>query len=125
LPDVLQLLYTNGDFLKDIRYENLVRAGISFFIVTRHESSDFPGPSQKVVKSRDLTLSNRGGLMKNVQGLRLSLPCYAPSDMLIVTVTGDVLLCFDDAARTQVMGNVAEQAIEVLYSPVSRRPRRR
>jgi 2-deoxy-scyllo-inosamine dehydrogenase (SAM-dependent) len=46
--------------------------------------------------------------------------------MLIVTVTGDVLLCYEDAERTHVMGNVLQAPlVEIWESERFRAHRRR
>ena len=36
--------------------------------------------------------------------------------MLIVTITGDVVLCYEDAYRSHVMGNICEQSIAEIWS---------
>jgi cyclic pyranopterin phosphate synthase len=121
LPKCSQVLYTNGDLLSNKRYEALRDAGIDHFIVTRHDGSSFPErEAQTILLPEDLILTNRGGLMATVAHLNsaLEIPCYAPADMLVVTVEGDVLLCCDDADRTQVMGNILHQSLkEIWFSP--------
>jgi len=128
LPGAYQLLYTNGDLLTDDRYHVLVEAGIDHFIVTQHDNRPFPERrSQIVVMGADLTLTNRGGVMTNVARLQkaLSVPCHAPTDMLMVTFNGDILLCCDDAQRRNIMGNIMESPIEDIWSsPRFRRVRK-
>jgi len=115
LPDTYQVLYTNGDLLSEERYKGLKETGIAHFIVTRHDFSPIPERElQTVLLPTDLQLTNRGGIMSNLSE-SLTLPCYAPSEMLIVTVTGDVILCYEDAKRTQVMGNILESSIEEIW----------
>lgn len=118
LPEVFQLLFTNGDLLSEKRYLSLKMAGIDHFIVTRHGFEPIPErPDQTVQFPSDLVLINRGGFL-GAQKEPLSMPCYAPSDMLIVTVDGDVLLCCDDAERRHVMGNIGSQDLEeIWFSP--------
>jgi 2-deoxy-scyllo-inosamine dehydrogenase (SAM-dependent) len=119
LPNVYQVLYTNGDLLTDKRYKSLLEAGISYFKVTSHSLKSHPDrPFQEVLFPSDLELTNRGGIMSNLPKTTpdvTSLPCYAPSEMLIVTVTGDVLLCCDDARRRYVMGNIVEYSLEEIW----------
>lgn len=121
LPNAYQLLYTNGDFLSDTRYETLRVAGIDHFLVTRHDGDPIPErPQQTVQYPEDLTLTNRGGLMTGVAVLPepLHQPCFAPFDFLTVTVTGDVVLCCDDAEREHVMGNILSQSLaDIWFSP--------
>lgn len=121
LPDAYQLLYTNGDLLSENRYRDLINAGIDHFIVTQHDNDVFPErPYQTVVMGNELQLTNRGGYMEDVEVLEgsLSAPCHAPTDMLLITYNGDVLLCCDDAERQNVMGNIMESPIEeIWFSP--------
>jgi 2-deoxy-scyllo-inosamine dehydrogenase (SAM-dependent) len=110
LPDALQILNTNGDFLDEERYAKLRETGLDYFYVTRHSPGDYPSrPFQVLQTWQDLTLTNRGGslthLSKPTEHVRRT-PCFAPAEMLIVTVAGDVLLCYEDADRSHVMGNV-------------------
>jgi cyclic pyranopterin phosphate synthase len=115
LPDTFQLLFTNGDLLSDERYRTLKAAGIDYFIVTRHDFSPIAErPDQKVLLPSDLEITNRGGFFDALTE-PLSLPCYAPTDMLVVTVDGDVLLCCDDAERRYVMGNILRQTLEEIW----------
>jgi 2-deoxy-scyllo-inosamine dehydrogenase (SAM-dependent) len=111
LPWAYQVLYTNGDLLSDARYEALLRAGIHEFVVTRHDSDGFTErPAQVVLVPSQLVLTNRGGVM-SAEPAPLDLSCYAPADMLIVTVNGDILGCYEDAQRQHVMGNLTRESL--------------
>jgi cyclic pyranopterin phosphate synthase len=121
LPEALQILNTNGDLLTDERYNTLRQAGVDYFYVTRHSGGDFPQrPFQIVQTGQDLILTNRGGTVAQVPLPSLSArktPCFAPSEMLIVTVTGDVMLCYEDAERAHIMGNLMLTPLpEIWYS---------
>ena len=125
LPDALQILNTNGDLLDDATYRLLRDAGIDYFYVTRHTAGDFPDrPFQVVQSAADLVLTNRGGLLTHLpepSAETRRAPCHAPEEMLIVTVTGDVLLCYEDAGRRHVLGNVLEHHIaEIRSAPATR-----
>lgn len=120
LPRVRQVLYTNGDYLSDGIYEALVRNGVERFIVTSHDGHHIPArPSQVVLLPSDLVLTNRGGSVSVGTPPRvhqpLSIPCFAPSSLLVVTVTGDVLLCYEDAQRKQRMGNICQEHVEDIW----------
>jgi GTP 3',8-cyclase len=118
LPKVFQLLYTNGDFLNDLRYQALKAAGIDHFLVTRHDGDPIPErPHQTVQYPEDLVLTNRGGTMANVAVVSdpLQRPCFAPFDFLTVTVTGDVVLCCDDSERHHIMGNILDQRLKDIW----------
>jgi GTP 3',8-cyclase len=120
LPDALQILNTNGDFLDDERYEKLRAAGLDYFYVTRHSPGEYPErPFQVLQTWEDLTLTNRGGTMTHLPSASETVthtPCHAPSEMLIVSVTGDVLLCYEDAHRTHVMGNVLREHVADIWT---------
>jgi 2-deoxy-scyllo-inosamine dehydrogenase (SAM-dependent) len=130
LPQALQLLNTNGDLLDDRRYTALREAGIDYFYVTRHSPGEYPErPFQVVQTWRDLTLTNRGGTLTELPTPTVAAqrtPCFAPSEMLIVSVTGDVLLCYEDAHREHIMGNImATPLVDIWTSAKFREYRRR
>ncbi len=115
LPDVYQLLFTNGDFLTDERYNSLKKAGINHFLVTRHDFTPIPErPMQTVQFPADLVLNNRGGVIFKIDK-SLHRPCYAPSEMLVVTCEGDILLCCNDGARRTVMGNICRKQLREIW----------
>jgi cyclic pyranopterin phosphate synthase len=120
LPDALQLVNTNGDLLDDARYTDLRRAGVDYFYVTRHEPGPYPErPFQIVQDSDGLTLTNRGGALAHLpppSAGTARTPCWAPSEMLIVSVTGDVLLCYEDARREHVLGNVLASSLLEIWN---------
>ena len=118
LPRAYRLLYTNGDLLTDERHASLLAAGIDHLIVTSHSGEIVKDrPKQTVQYPQDLVLTSRGGLVQvgSRKELPMARPCWAPTDMLIVTVTGDVVLCCEDATRSMKMGNVMEQSLEALW----------
>lgn len=125
LSDAYFVLYTNGDLLDDRRYGALLSAGIDQFLVTRHDGGDFPErPFQKVQRPGDFMLSSRGGMVDNVDG-PWNLPCYAPSEMLMIRYTGEVVLCHEDATSRHVMGDLRQTRLsDVWSSPAFRTVRR-
>lgn len=113
LPTAHQILYTNGDLLTQERYTSLKEAGTAQFIVTRHDFTSIPErPQQKVIFPSDLHITSRG--MFDIPE-PLKLPCYLPSEQIIFTMNGDVLFCYEDAKRTQIMGNILESSIEEIW----------
>lgn len=115
LPEAFQLLFTNGDLLSDARYTSLRKAGVDHFVVTRHDFVPIEKrPNQTVQFPSDLVIINRGGFFKPLAEA-LESPCYAPTDILTITVDGDVLLCCNDAEGIQVMGNIAHDDIEEIW----------
>lgn len=119
LPNAHQVLFTNGDFLTDERYASLRLAGIECFVVSSHSRTAYPERRFQIVRfPQDLQLTNRGGTMRHLPQTTpeiLTKLCYAPSEMLIVTVTGDIVLCYEDAERKHVMGNILEESLEQVW----------
>jgi GTP 3',8-cyclase len=115
LPLAHLVLYTNGDLLTDARYHSLLEAGIDFFIVTRHGSEPMtPRLHQRVQFPADLDISGRAGAVVGVTK-PLRRACHAPSEMLIVMVNGDVVLCHEDARREAVIGNLDRSTIRDIW----------
>lgn len=115
LPDVYQLLFTNGDFLSETRYSSLVNAGVNHFFITLHGSNQIPKRLNQTIKSSsDSVLVNRGGFLSQL-AQPITTPCYSPSELLVVTVTGDIILCPDDAEKKIVMGNIMHQPLEKIW----------
>lgn len=115
LPLAHFVLYTNGDLLTDPRYHNLLKAGIDFFLVTRHGGQPMKRRlHQRVQFPRDLDLSGRAGAVVGVTA-PLRRACHAPSEMLIVTVNGDVVLCHEDARREVVFGNLGRSTLQEIW----------
>lgn len=115
LPLAHLVIYTNGDLLTDTRYHNLLNAGGDFFIVTRHGGKPMkPRLHQRVQFPQDLDLSGRAGAVVAVT-VPLQRACHAPSEMLIVTVNGDVVLCHEDARREVVLGNLGHTTLQDIW----------
>jgi len=115
IPNAFQLLYTNGILLSYERYLSLLKAGINYFLVTRHDYLPMPDrPFQKIIYPNNLILSNWGGAFFKLKK-PLNTPCFSPSDRLVVTLKGDILLCCNDTFRTQVMGNILNDKLENIW----------
>ncbi|MGP3948507.1 radical SAM/SPASM domain-containing protein [Streptomyces sp. 7N604] len=122
LPDALQVLNTNGDLLNDRRYWELREAGIDYFYVTRHSPGEYPVRDWQVLQFSDnLILTNRGGTLTHLPNANARMqktPCHAPAEMLIVSAAGDVLLCYEDAYREHILGNIMDGPLEdIWYRP--------
>lgn len=115
LPWAYFLLYTNGDLLDDRRHASLLEAGIDQFLVTRHDFDEYPERAfQDVQHPSNFTLSGRGGTVARSEE-PLDIACFGPSEMLIVTVNGDVVLCHEDAERLHVMGSFRTQTLAEIW----------
>lgn len=114
-----QVLFTNGDLLTDKKFDELNTAGIDFTVVTAHDNKKRPERVKQFVQyPSDLELTNRAGTVSHLSKVTdeiLVTKCFAPSEMLIVTVTGDVVLCYEDASRTTNFGNIVDDKIEDIW----------
>lgn len=118
LPGAIIVVMTNGDLLDDARYMSLTSAGAHHFFVTRHDGGSFPKRLQQnvVYPDRDLVLTNRGGALPvNKLHQPLEIRCLAPSEMLIVTIAGDVLCCYEDYRQEMVIGNLLQSPVEDVW----------
>jgi len=115
LPRAKPILFTNGDFLDDERYQSLISAGVFHIVVTSHSNRPVrPRRFQTIVFPSDLPISNRGGSVYSIDSTVMK-PCYIPSSMMLISVTGEVLLCCDDFFREYPMGNVLDQSLPEIW----------
>lgn len=133
LPEARSSIYSNGTLLTEARLRELVALGVDRFTITRHHGiKDEDYPFAKIYAGlepemqmrityqdhNDLVLSNRGGLLKvgyKEQKPPLSIPCLIPSTLMVVTVNGNVVPCFEDYHEANVMGNVWENTIAEIW----------
>lgn len=120
LPASWQVLFTNGDFLTDEKYEELVRAGVDQIVITQHDGLEVKPRERQIVQFPEhLLLTNRGGTMAVLPAPSAetkTLPCFAPTEMLIVASNGDVLLCYEDSKREHVFGNIMKSSLQEIWA---------
>lgn len=128
VPRVRIELYTNGTLLTAPTFARLRQAGVDQFIVTRQAEdmgrdyafaatwASLSPEARKSVQYRtheELMLSNRGGKLSEISvdpRLR-DAACFIPAMIVTVTVSGNVLPCFEDFDEAQVMGNLRDQSL--------------
>lgn len=125
LPSACQVLYTNGDLLDDKRHKELSEAGIDRFVVTQHDSAPFvERENQTVLRPKDLAITNRGGSLSSI-GTPLMLRCVVPMELMVISVTGDILPCYEDFVRHHHIGNImSAPLLEIWASDYLERLRR-
>jgi 2-deoxy-scyllo-inosamine dehydrogenase (SAM-dependent) len=120
LPASWQVLFTNGDFLTDDKYNELVTAGVDQIVITQHDGIALKARERQIVQfPQHLLLTNRGGTLAALPAPTReikTLPCYAPTEMFIVTSNGDVLLCYEDSKREHVFGNIMLSSLQQIWS---------
>lgn len=131
LPLTYLYLYTNGTLLDYPAFSKLVEAGVDKFIVTKHEGlADYPFETILFQLNEDerkrvdfqhhdqLDKTSRGGILPHVGTARLPtlMPCYIPSFLTVITLEGDVLSCFEDYYKQNIMGNIMHQDILQIWN---------
>lgn len=130
LPGTFLDVYTNGTLLTLKKFIELEAAGIDRFVITRHEmemADDYTfeetfqslSAAQKTkVIYRDfnaVTLFNRGGLLPHLgKGLDLH-PCHLPKHLIVITVNGNILPCFEDFKESKIFGNVLTESLPEIW----------
>ncbi|HUP58415.1 MAG TPA: SPASM domain-containing protein [Bdellovibrionota bacterium] len=132
LPECRIEIYTNGTLLTEDRLMTLLTLGVDKFLVTKHHGlATFPFEElyeklQPAIRSKiqlqgykEMHLTSRGGLVNVRPPERkppLDLPCLVPSTLLVVTVNGNVLPCFEDFNELNVMGNLNERSLLEIWN---------
>ncbi|HLW57092.1 MAG TPA: SPASM domain-containing protein [Bacteriovoracaceae bacterium] len=129
LPNNRIDLYTNGTLLTLKRFKQILNDGVSRFIVTKHEGIDhyvfdktyeqLSDEEKSVVifqSYKDLKLTNRGGVVQaGPDGVLPLTPCLIPEFLLVVTVLGNVLPCFEDFHEENIMGNIEKKSLKEIW----------
>lgn len=116
LPAVRQILYSNGDYLTEEKYRDLRERGIERFVITQHDGKPgAPKPDLTWLTPQQLNLTSRAGTVVAGPPVAPGMVCFAPTDMLIITITGNVVLCYEDSQEEVVMGNVFETPIMEIW----------
>jgi radical SAM protein with 4Fe4S-binding SPASM domain len=122
-------LYTNGTLLTLEKFRALHRDGVGYFFVTKHEGvknyifdkvyEELNEDEKFIVffKSyKDLVLTNRGGAVKAGPPEPIQLTaCSIPQYLVVITVKGNVLPCFEDFYEKNIMGNVGETHLRDIW----------
>lgn len=131
LPNAIQILFTNGDILNMDKAKKLIKAGLNKFVITAHGNDSEKnlerlkpialemGSKIKLQSSKDLYLSNRGGLLDiNKDSNKINSQLKKCLDILtcIIDIKGDVLLCCQDYHKKNVMGNILEEDIKTIWN---------
>lgn len=129
-------LYSNGSLLSYEKFCELEQAGISHFIITKHEDhfekqkayvfektlGQLSEKQKEKVLYRthhDLKLTNRGGTLEHIKASVANIssyPCFIPTFMMTITVKGTVLPCFEDFHQQHAMGNIIEQDLIQIWN---------
>lgn len=128
LPQASNVIYTNGLLLTESKLKALIDAGTKFFIVTKHEGASvlpiesyFDSLDDEIKKKivitnhQKINKSNRGGALPHLnphQNFPFHIPCRVPTYGAFFTVKGDVITCYEDYFRKNILGNIMEMSLE-------------
>lgn len=126
LPKARSILYSNGTSLNKSIIDQLYSDGLDRFIITEHHQADLKNldfiSSDKSLNTKnkfkfsnfkELPMTNRGGAVKvgaKISG-PLKTPCFIPRCVMVISVKGNVIACYEDYFQAHVMGNISEQNI--------------
>jgi radical SAM protein with 4Fe4S-binding SPASM domain len=122
LPRAVQVLFTNGDLLDDEKHGVLLDAGIALFVVTRHSVGPYPERKQQVVQyAKELQFTSRGGTIgflakRHPVQQFLDVPCFAPTEMAVVSYDGRILRCYEDARREEPFGDLRTHTLAAIWA---------
>ncbi len=126
LPNCFIYIATNGDFLTEKLFKNLIYKGVDHFFITDYDDEIKPFLQNISVgcplhvslrKYKFIKQYDRAGKIYN-RKLALLDPCLRPSSQLIVNWKGDVILCCNDFYGDFVLGNVNDSnLIDIWQSP--------
>jgi radical SAM protein with 4Fe4S-binding SPASM domain len=126
LPQSISYLFSNGTLLNQKKFDELIELGVDKFHITKHKGVNSSYAFDQVYRSlpekysdrvlfQDYTqieLSNRGGILPiNASQSMERLPCFIPLRLVVITLEGHVLPCYDDYFQKLSMGNVRENNI--------------
>ena len=132
LPHCKILIYTNGTLLSSKKFYDLIKSGVDYLVVTKHEGESSEYLFEKTIEElpldvssryikfqnfSSLKLTNRGGLIKlPLEQIPHQLPCTIPINMITITNQGSVLPCFEDYHQKNQMGNIAISTLKEIWN---------
>ncbi len=125
------VIYTNGLLLTDQKIQDFENMGVNQFIITEHiktklsdlniENYTTKEHTQTRVKFdtyKNINFSNRGGLLQVGEKISqpLTTPCFIPHSVMVLTVKGNVVACYEDFFQKHNMGNINEKNIVDIWN---------
>ena len=129
LPEVTQLLISNGDLLNIEKAKELSEAGVDKFLITVHDKNpeknlerlkpvkEFLKEKMRLQTSNELFLENRGGAVE-IKDEKRKVPYKTCQSVrsLVISKDGDIILCCQDYFKKYIMGNVMEKSILEIWN---------
>lgn len=141
-PNCSVEIITNGDPITINNLDKLEDVGLDYLVIScydgPHQIDEIDDliqqsklPREKAIfRNRwlgpednfNISLSNRGGLMKSAEypiddlSQSLALPCHIPSYKMFLNYTGEVLVCDHDWGKKGIMGNFKYQSLFEIWT---------
>lgn len=131
LPKCRIVLYTNGTNLNKNKIQELESLGVQKFMITQHikteltelhsENYHLKNQNETTVKLstyKEIPFTNRGGLVSVGKKINVPLktPCFIPYSVLVVSVLGNVISCYEDFNQKHVMGNINQTHLRDIWN---------
>lgn len=120
VPGAVQVLYSNGDLMTDDRHEELLEAGVDVSVITRHSVGPYPKRRQQVlIYAREMELTSRGGVITYLtrkRNFEPNLPCFSPSEHLILMYDGLVMRCYEQSVREDPWGDLSTHTLAAIWA---------
>ena len=124
-PQAYISIVSNGDFLFQKLFQELVENGLDGLAISIYETSAIARLEQKIdsksMQSLNLIdmrlpiyLENRGGEIK-LAAKPTKGKCLRPSNMLVIKANGDVCLCCADMEGKIVFGNIKNSSLQEIW----------
>ncbi|OUR93628.1 hypothetical protein A9Q84_19355 [Halobacteriovorax marinus] len=126
LPACVIVIYSNGTLLTEKKMKSLLELGVTSFYITKHEDvkkgyvfaktydSLSPELRNKIhyQNFKEINFSNRAGILTDIATDDVSaIPCFLPLYLMVITLKGNILPCYEDFYQKLSMGNIHEEGI--------------
>lgn len=129
VPNAIQLLVTNGDYLDLEKAELLQKNGIDKFLITVHDKDpqknlERLNPVKSILKEKaviqssyDLVMNNRGGTVdvSKYEKIENNKRCLQ-TQVIVFTKDGDAVICCNNFGREPLVGNIMEKSITEIWN---------
>ena len=126
LPFAQLRFSTNGDYLNERKLIELIEAGIDKLSVTNYENEpnleleDLSNRYKKYIIYRGLTstsdkIRSRSDMNLKAENPKRDMPCYRPSNQLVLNWQGSSVLCCNDFYVKHSFGSLGENSINEIW----------
>lgn len=122
-PNSYIRIYSNGDFLNEEIFNDLIKRGADHFFLTNYDDKEKPGIIELGKKNhrtmtfrsyKDFEKIDRAGKIFE-RKKNLNTPCLRPSSQVVINWKGDVILCCQDFYANHSFGNVGEKSLMEIW----------